>query len=154
MQGAQAAAPIWGEFMKRAVQLPQYSDTREFAMPTGVTLVRLDKTPNLLADESCPDDYTAAFLDGTAPATTCDQPANDQRNIFQKIFGIGHEGPNSPPGAQQPGVAAEPVQPQPGAPLNTTQQPTPQQPAQEEKKPGFFGKLFGHKPKTEPAPQP
>ena len=35
-EGAQAAAPIWAEFMKRAVQLPQYSDTKEFTPPAGV----------------------------------------------------------------------------------------------------------------------
>ncbi|HZD76109.1 MAG TPA: transglycosylase domain-containing protein, partial [Acidobacteriaceae bacterium] len=30
LQGAQAAVPIWADFMKRAVLLPQYSDTRDF----------------------------------------------------------------------------------------------------------------------------
>jgi penicillin-binding protein 1B len=30
LEGAHAAAPIWAEFMKKAVQLPQYSDTHEF----------------------------------------------------------------------------------------------------------------------------
>ena len=58
---------IWAAFMKQAVQLPQYSDTNEFVPPDGVQLVTLDKATNLLADGSCPEDYTAAFLDGTAP---------------------------------------------------------------------------------------
>ncbi len=30
--------PIWAEFMKKAVQLPQYSDTHEFSCPDGVEL--------------------------------------------------------------------------------------------------------------------
>ena len=30
IEGARAAAPIWAEFMKKAVQLPQYSDTKPF----------------------------------------------------------------------------------------------------------------------------
>ena len=41
---------------------------------------------------SCPDDYSAAFLDGTAPTDTCDHKGlggDDHRNIFQKIFGLG-----------------------------------------------------------------
>ncbi len=119
----------------------------------------LDKTTNLLADASCPDNYTAAFLDGTAPLTTCDQAGNDQRNIFQKIFGIGHDQASAPqqgPAALQRGPAA-PVQqpgaatPTPAAPQTAQGQTAPQPPA-EPKKPGFFGKLFGHKPKTEQQP--
>ncbi len=33
IEGAHAAAPIWAEFMKKAVQLPQYSDTKDFTPP-------------------------------------------------------------------------------------------------------------------------
>ena len=88
LQGADAAAPIWAEFMKKAVELPQYSDTKEFVPPEGVEIVNLDKNTNLLANGACTDDYTAAFLDGTAPTDTCDHPP-DHRNIFQKMFGLG-----------------------------------------------------------------
>jgi penicillin-binding protein 1B len=88
LQGADAAGPLWAEFMKKAVQLPQYSDTHEFSEPDGVVVVSLDKATNLLSDTACPDSYDAAFLDGTAPTDPCDHPP-DHRNIFQKIFGIG-----------------------------------------------------------------
>ncbi len=91
LEGAHAAAPIWAAFMKQAIQLPQYSDTNEFTSPDGVQIVTLDKSTNLLADAACPDDYTAAFLDGTAPTDTCDHPP-DHRNILQKIFGLGKPG--------------------------------------------------------------
>jgi penicillin-binding protein 1B len=93
LAGAVAAAPIWAEFMKRAVQLPQYSDTHSFSPPDGVSVVRLDKVSNLLSDDSCPDAYDAAFLDGTAPMETCDHPA-EHRNILQKIFGLGGKSGN------------------------------------------------------------
>jgi len=93
LAGAVAAAPIWAEFMKRAVQLPQYSDTHSFSPPEGVEVVRLDKVSNLLSDDSCPDAYDAAFLDGTAPMETCDHPA-DHKNILQKIFGLGGKSGN------------------------------------------------------------
>jgi len=89
IEGARAAAPIWAEFMKRAVLLPQYSDTREFSAPDGIEVVSLDKATNLLSNDSCPDSYDAAFLDGTAPTETCDHPNGDHRNIFQKMFGLG-----------------------------------------------------------------
>ena len=91
LSGATAAAPIWTEFMKRAVKLPQYSDTHEFAPPDGIQVVKLDKVSNLLSDEACPDGYDAAFLMGMAPTDTCDHPA-DRRNILQKIFGMGKSG--------------------------------------------------------------
>ncbi len=68
LSGAIAAAPIWAEFMNRAIKLPQYSDVKPFSPPDGVTEARIDKTTNLLADATCPNNYfTAAFLDGTAP---------------------------------------------------------------------------------------
>lgn len=152
LQGADAAAPIWGDFMKRAVKLPQYSDTQQFVPPPGVTEVKLDKATNLLADASCPDDWTAAFLDGTEPVTTCDQPANDQRNFFQKLFGVGHApspkvGQPLPP--QQPGQngGTQPMQPQQNATQPQQQEQPAQQspPEQKKKKPGFWGRLFGHK---------
>jgi penicillin-binding protein 1B len=95
IEGAHAAAPVWAEFMKKAVELPQYSDTKPFVAPTGVEVISLDKTTNLLADSACPDDYQAAFLSGTAPTDTCDHPP-DKRNVFQKIFGLGQ--PATKPG--------------------------------------------------------
>jgi penicillin-binding protein 1B len=147
LEGGKVAGPMWAEFMKNAVKLPQYSDTRQFTAPQGVSTVRLDKVTNLLADASCPQDYDAVFLDGTAPTQTCDQSAGDQRNLFQKVFGIGKEntvGPATPAngmpampaastGAQ---VAAAPTQPGPAPPPPDQQQ---------KKKRGFFGRLFGGK---------
>ncbi len=168
LTGTVAAAPIWAEFMKRAVALPQYSDAREFSVPDGVTVVKLDKATNLLADEACPDDYQAAFLAGTAPVSTCDQQGQDQRNLFQKIFGVGKNNPQAQlQQAQVPAPPAAPPQPLPlpnqagktapgalpGVVSGSEQTQTAPQPAQE-KKPGFFGRLFGKRSKQEPAPQP
>ena len=73
LSGAQTAAPIWTEFMKKASLLPQYSDMKPFAQPTGVVDVQLDKATNRLATPTCPDDYVAAFVAGTEPRDTCDQ---------------------------------------------------------------------------------
>lgn len=88
IQGAEVAAPIWANFMKQAVLLPQYSDTRDFTPPDGVQMVSIDKVTNLLSDSACPDEYDAAFLNGTAPTDYCDHQ-NDHRNIFQRILGLG-----------------------------------------------------------------
>jgi len=97
LQGSQLAAPIWADFMKRAVALPQYSDTHDFNMPEGVQMVAIDKATNLPADSTCPGDtYNAAFLDGTVPQATCSHPNSDKRNFLQKIFGLGDKKPSTP----------------------------------------------------------
>ncbi len=93
LAGSATAAPIWAEFMKRAVKLPQYKDAGNFQQPSGVVDVRLDKATNLLATGSCPDAYNVAFIAGTEPKMTCDQ--GDGRNLLQRIFGMGQ--PTSPP---------------------------------------------------------
>jgi penicillin-binding protein 1B len=91
IEGAHAAAPIWAAFMKKAVTLPQYSDTNEFTPPDGVEIVSIDKVSNLLSDASCPESFNAAFLNGTAPTDTCDH-ASEHRSLLQKIFGLGKSG--------------------------------------------------------------
>jgi penicillin-binding protein 1B len=77
--------------MKRAVLLPQYSDTNNFNAPEGVDIVSIDSVSNLLSDASCPASIDVAFLAGTAPTETCDHPA-EHRNLLQKIFGLGKNG--------------------------------------------------------------
>jgi penicillin-binding protein 1B len=155
LEGAHAAGPIFADFMKNAVKLPQYSDTREFVPPAGVVQVRLDENTNLLADDTCPQDYTAAFLDGTQPTDTCDHSMGDQRNLFQKIFGLGQK-----PAAQAappPGVAQQPAPPKavPALPGVAQTQPADQnQDDKKKKKPGFWGKLFGKKDDTQQQQQP
>ena len=148
IEGAFAAAPIWADFMKNAVKLPEYSDTKEFVPPPGVVQVRLDDNTNLLADDACPDDYTAAFLDGTQPTDTCDHSMGDQRNIFQKIFGFGQRPVNPAPPPQQ---VARPTAPPPGPqvapaqPAQAQDQNLDQNQDQKKKKRGFWAKLFGRK---------
>ncbi len=153
MQGATAAAPIWGEFMKRAQKLPQYSDMKSFVAPAGVQVVRLDKTSNLLADASCPDDYTAAFLDGTVPQNTCAAMNESPGNFVTRIFSsdtspYAHPDPaNNPNGSPNPSLAgpANPGDPNPND-LNPDGTP--------KKKKGFFGRLFGSGDNKSKQPQP
>ena len=152
-EGAHAAGPIWADFMKNAVKLPEYSDTRDFVPPAGVIQVQLDYNTNLLADASCPDDYTAAFLDGTQPTDTCDHSMNDQRNLFQKIFGLGQRPVTQAPQPQQ--QATRPAQPPPTKAVPTQPAEAQNQPADQDqdgkkkKKPGFWGRLFGKKDDTQ-----
>jgi penicillin-binding protein 1B len=96
LSGAQTAAPIWAEFMKKAVALPQYSDVKPFTQPEGVVDVQLDKITNRLATPSCPDDYTIAFVAGTEPRDTCEQGRGAQ-GFFSRIFGGNSEKALPPP---------------------------------------------------------
>jgi penicillin-binding protein 1B len=145
IEGAKAAAPIWAEFMKRAVALPQYSDTKDFEAPAGITEVQLDRATNLIADAACPSSYTAAFLDGTQPTDTCDHANGDQRNLFQKIFGIGEKPAGLPPPVQAQQPVPQPVKPvapaNPGQGVVANNQDADAQ--QPKKKRGFWGRLFG-----------
>jgi penicillin-binding protein 1B len=96
LSGAQTAAPIWAEFMKKAITLPQYADVRSFNQPEGVVDVQLDKITNRLATPSCPDTYTIAFVAGTEPHDTCDENKGVQ-GFFSRIFGGNSEKALPPP---------------------------------------------------------
>jgi penicillin-binding protein 1B len=97
LSGAIAAAPIWAEFMNRAIKLPQYSDTKPFATPDGVTNYRIDFNSGLLADGSCPHSFTAAFLDGTAPQSTCSRMGESPQTLVQDLYGNTTPAPPPPP---------------------------------------------------------
>ncbi len=157
MEGAHAAAPIWTEFMKRAIQLPQYSDVKPFSPPEGVTVAHIDKPSGLLVDSSCPNNSIyAAFLDGTAPVNTCSQMGESPQNFFQKIFGLGGNKASPPDaaGTQSVPTPAPIVRQPPNTPPDGNAPDTTQQPAQPKKK-NFLQKIFGGgKDKQQPAQQP
>jgi penicillin-binding protein 1B len=114
VQGADTAAPIWAEFMNRAIKLPQYSDVKPFSAPDGVQAVRVDMNTWLPADDSCTEkNLYVAFLDGTVPNATCSHMGGETApNFFQKLFGIGGNNnqnqPANPPQPQQPPGTPEP----------------------------------------------
>jgi penicillin-binding protein 1B len=141
LAGGAAAAPIWAEFMKRAVKVPQYSDTKSFSAPDGVVVEQIDKVTNKLATPSCPQTYTVAFIAGTEPKETCDQAFTDNRGVFSKILGIG-----SPPAAPPPPDTNGMVQTTAaGVPVAGEQPPVPPAEAPAKKKRGFFSRIFGGK---------
>ncbi len=101
LTGAQTAAPIWTEFMKKASMLPRYSNMQSFSQPSGVVDVQLDKVTNLLATPACPQTYTSAFIVGTEPTSTCDQ-GGGVKGALSRIFGLGNQ-QAEPPQNGQPG---------------------------------------------------
>jgi penicillin-binding protein 1B len=135
VQGADTAAPIWAEFMNRAIRLPQYSDMKPFTPPDGVEMVRIDRATNLVADDSCPNDsLSVAFLSGTVPQTSCSHMGEDPESLGNRIFG-----PNGP----------KPVDPNAAPPATDPQQDA-------EKHRNLLQKLLGtgkDKPKSTDQPQ-
>ncbi|MGD0826140.1 MAG: PBP1A family penicillin-binding protein [Terriglobales bacterium] len=126
LSGAQTAAPIWAEFMKKAITLPEYSDVKEFTQPEGVVDVQLDKITNRLATPSCPDDYTIAFIAGTEPHDTCDQTSG-LHGFFSRMFGGNSEKALPPPTING--------NPEPASGVQTEEEA--------KKKKSFFGKIVG-----------
>jgi penicillin-binding protein 1B len=71
LSGANSAGPIWGEFMKRAVLLPGFSNAQAFERPEGVIAVSIDAETHLLAQPECPMVQEEVFIAGTEPTEYC-----------------------------------------------------------------------------------
>jgi penicillin-binding protein 1B len=159
LTGGQSAAPIWGEFMKRAVQLPAYRNTQEFDPPAGVIQEIIDPETSQLATPQCPKTVTEYFVAGSEPRQFCQ--VHGGAEAAQSTFGswlshlFGHrDNPPAPPGAASPNGQPNPANPptstgvpgqagqpqanpgsQPGLPGQAQPEP--------EKKKGVLEKIFG-----------
>ena len=69
LSGAQAALPIWTQFMKAA--LAGYPDA-PFEPPEGITFIDIDPDTGKLAAPGCPRTFREAFLAGTEPTDVCE----------------------------------------------------------------------------------
>jgi len=150
IEGAKSALPVWTEFMKRAIQLRQYSNAKEFTAPDGVVTLTIDPLSGMPATPSCPQRQPEVFVAGTEPVGAC--PLHGGGGGSQTLVS-GWDTPAAtqpaqpvrPTDATQPprrdtavsGAAPLPYQ-QP--PTSATAPPTANQPDAQKKK-GFFGKL-------------
>jgi len=149
LEGAHSAAPIWAEFMKRAVQFREYRDTKPFEAPSGIVSVTIDPESGMPATPACPQRRSEVYIAGTEPVGSC--PLHGGRNVTN-IAGWDTSAGNAPqadspakPGAPAGGAAASrqpsPPRAQP-AQQQQAQNPPPQQPKQEQKK-GFWRRVIG-----------
>ncbi|MGH9531088.1 MAG: penicillin-binding protein 1A [Terriglobales bacterium] len=151
MSGANTAAPIWTEFMKKAAAHPQYSDARGFSAPPGVTGVLLDKNTNLRATAKCPETYTAVFISGTEPLQTCEDGSRSLPGMALRLLGV------DPKPLPPVLVSNSPQEPEGAARADGSASP----PEKKKKKRSFFGRIFGgsddeeeEPPKPQPPPAP
>ncbi len=151
LEGAHSAAPIWGDFMKRALQFREYRNVQEFEAPDGVVTVDIDPQTGMLATPSCPMPRQEVYIAGTQPVAACPLHGGG-RQIVTSVTGWDTSLPGSKPTGSDPGLNA-PVPPgdpgaasrraarQPPAPQTAQQQSQPQPDKQEKK--GFFRRLWG-----------
>ncbi|HVV47413.1 MAG TPA: PBP1A family penicillin-binding protein [Bryobacteraceae bacterium] len=73
IEGAKAALPVWGEFMKRAITLRRYSNARPFEAPDGTVYASVDNVSGGRATPMCPPKQVSdeLFISGTEPVAYC-----------------------------------------------------------------------------------
>jgi penicillin-binding protein 1B len=73
LEGAQAALPVWVDFMKRAHQHRAYRNVSQFEVPDGVVNAQIDSATGQLATNACPLQAvkTEYYLLGTQPLQFC-----------------------------------------------------------------------------------
>jgi len=71
LTGAEAALPLWTDFMKSAVDLRPELGGKSFAKPDGVTIVEIDPESEELATGKCPQHERVAIASAQAPTSEC-----------------------------------------------------------------------------------
>jgi penicillin-binding protein 1B len=147
LTGGETAAPIWGEFMKRAVALPLYRHTQPFDPPDGVIQELIDPQSGQLATPSCPQTAQEYFISGSEPTQYCELHGGGQ--VAQSPVGsflshlFGRDSAPSPPPASIPAKEFNsPQHPRPTPHAKQSQPPVTQPNAEPEKK-GLLGRIFG-----------
>ncbi|MCP4036175.1 MAG: PBP1A family penicillin-binding protein [bacterium] len=83
--GSRAAAPIWVDYMKVALD---GRPTQNFQEPEHIVTVRIDRNNGLLADSATTDAYFQPFLEGTEPSesSTSHKSAGDTKRTLREDF--------------------------------------------------------------------
>jgi penicillin-binding protein 1B len=71
LTGAEAALPVWAEFMKGAVDLRPELGGKSFEQPDGITIADIDPETNELATGKCPQHERVAIASAQAPFSEC-----------------------------------------------------------------------------------
>jgi len=142
LSGASAPAPIWADFMKRAITLPAYSNVQLFGMPEGVMRVTIDPDTLQLATPECPITREEVYVHGTEPTEFCSlhggHMASDAppASWLSRVFGGKESDAASPSSA---GSDAK----NPAAPGSGGESAEGQTQPEEENKKGLFRRIFG-----------
>jgi penicillin-binding protein 1B len=154
LAGGAAAAPIWGEFMKRAVAQPLYRNTQDFDPPAGIVEEAVDPQSGQLATPSCPEVAHEYFIQGSEPTQYCDLHGGGNAQSgggggwLAHLFGKDQSAPAAPAvnTSGQPLGSAQNPHPKSGQAAKGGQKPADADApsAQEpEKKKGLLDRIFG-----------
>jgi penicillin-binding protein 1B len=151
LSGASAPAPIWAEFMKRAIALPAYRDVQPFVMPEGVIRVTIDPDTLQLATPACPITREEVYIHGTEPTEFCSvhggRMASDAppASWLSRIFGgdKSKQAEPSPPTSGTSGASSVPSAKGPSASAPGAASAEGQSQSEEENKKGLFRRIFG-----------
>jgi len=160
LEGAHSAAPIWAEFMKRALQFREYRDAKPFPAPDGIVSIAIDPESGMPATPFCPRTRQEVYIAGTEPVGTCPLHGGGRQNVTNvagwetapppvprapsgdsgggggvRISGSGTDGQTSPSVVAQRQNPGEPPGTEPA-------DPTRQQPQEKARKPGIFRRLL------------
>lgn len=141
LQGAQAALPIWTEFMKRAHRYHEYKNVSEFPAPDGIVTADIDPLSGKLATPNCPKSHAEVFVAGTQPLEYCPLHGGTGKTMI-----AGWDTPDGDSSGQHAagGAPAAPPaarQARPGEAPQDAQKSAPAQPARPQHKRGFWDKI-------------
>jgi penicillin-binding protein 1B len=71
LTGAEAALPVWADFMRAAIDLRPELGGKSFAQPPGITIVEIDPETDALATGKCPMHERVALRLEQAPTSEC-----------------------------------------------------------------------------------
>ena len=152
LAGGNTAAPVFGEFMKRAVTLPAYHNTQDFEPPAGVMQATVDPQSGQLATPSCPQNTQEYFVTGSEPTQYCELHGGGRvaqsGSWLSHLFGGGDKSAAPPAeSSENPAVASNNAAashaPKPKKAKDGSASPDQSQEEQPQKKKGFFDHIFG-----------
>jgi penicillin-binding protein 1B len=127
LEGAHSAAPIWAEFMKRALDFREYRDTKPFAAPEGIVTVNIDPQSGYPATPACPKTQEEVYIAGTEPVGSC--PLHGGRQVITNVAGweLAPQNGASNGGPSAPSAQGDSGQLSPGAVARRAARQNPQQ---------------------------
>lgn len=145
LEGAHSAAPIWAQFMKKALSYHEYRDAKPFRAPAGIVSETIDPLNGTLATSQCPGQRSEVYIAGSEPVQVC--PIHGGRIITTTVSGW-DTAPTPPPAANvAPDAVARralrQIPPDP-TPVLATPPPPPAPPNRPAKK-GLLRRIFGHR---------
>lgn len=84
LTGAQAALPMWVEFMRRIMP----ATPRDFAQPPAVVTREIDPQSAQLATSKCPQRVAEVFIEGTEPSVYCEVHGSGFWERVKRGFGF------------------------------------------------------------------